>query len=167
MAERSTKIPRAVLVYGLLGIIPFWAAPAASVLWPHVLPLAGVVAGVYGALILSFLGGARWGLEVIRPAPRFGVISLAMLPTLIGLMLLLLPAEWRGQQLWALAAALMLHWLWDVGVKGLPPWYSRLRTILTLGAVTGLAAMAVLVGHVTRYDPAVEIVELSLTPPTG
>jgi hypothetical protein len=167
MTDGSTKLPRAVLVYGLLGIVPFWAPPVASVLWPHVLPLAGVVAGVYGALILSFLGGARWGLEVMRAQPRVGIVSLAMLPTLIGLVLLLLPAEWRVGQLWALAAALGLHWLWDVGARGLPPWYPRLRTILTLGAITGLAAMAVLVGHVTRYDPAVEIVGLALSRPPG
>jgi hypothetical protein len=151
-------MPRTVLIYGLLGIIPFWVPPVASVLWPHVMPLAGVVAGIYGALILSFLGGARWGLEVARPAPRLGIISLAMLPTLVGLALLLLPAEWRAVQLWGLATALLLHWLWDVGAKGLPPWHPRLRTILTLGAVTGLVAMAVLIGHAARHDPSVQIV---------
>lgn len=157
MAEPG--VPRAVLVYGLLGVIPFWAPPAAAVLWPHVLPLAAVVASVYGALILSFLGGARWGLEVARAAPRAGIVSLAMLPTLVGLVLLLLPADWRAGQLWALATALLLHWLWDLGAHGLPPWYPRLRTILTVGAVTGLATMALLVGHVGRFDPSVRIVD--------
>jgi hypothetical protein len=160
-------MPRNVLVYGLLGVIPFWAPVAAALLWPHVLPLAGVVAGVYGALILSFLGGARWGLEVVRPDPRVGVVSLAMLPTLLGLALLLLPADWRVVQLWGLAAALLLHWLWDVGATGLPPWYPRLRTILTLGAVTGLVTMAMIVGHAARYAGAVEIVGLSPSLPTG
>jgi hypothetical protein len=161
-------VPRIVLLYGLLGVIPFWAPPLAAMLWPHVLSLAGVVAAAYAALILSFLAGARWGLEVARPAPRFGIISLAMLPTLVGLVLLLLPADWRAGQLWALAAALLLHWLWDLGAKGLPPWYPRLRTILTFGAVTGLAAMALIIGHVTRYDPAVRIVDLQgLARPMG
>jgi hypothetical protein len=159
-------MPRNVLVYGLLGVIPFWAPVVLVFLWPHGLSLAGVVAGVYGALILSFLGGARWGQEVMRPAPRFGVVSLAMLPTLVGLALLLLPPEWRAGQLWALAAALLLHWLWDVGARDLPPWYPRLRTILTLGAVTGLATMAMIVGHAARYKGSVEIVGL-LSPPTG
>lgn len=156
MAEAS--VPRGVLVYGLLGVIPFWAPAAMAVLWPHVIPLAGVMAGVYAALILSFLGGARWGLEVMRTGPRLGIVSLAMLPTLIGFALLLLPAEWRAGQLWALAAALLVHWLWDLGAKGLPPWYPRLRTILTVGAVSGLATMALLIGHVSRYDGAVHIV---------
>ena len=131
------------------------------------LPLAGVVAGVYGALILSFLGGARWGLEVARPQPRVAVVSLAMLPSLVGLVLLLLPSDWRSLQLWGLAAALLLHWLWDVRAAGLPPWYPRLRTILTLGAVTGLAAMALIFGHVTRYDPAVHIVDGQATLPSN
>ena len=157
-------MPRNVLIYGLLGIIPFWAPVVMAVLWPHVLPLAGVIAGVYGALILSFLGGARWGLEVARPNPRFGVVSLAMLPSIAGLLLLLLPAEWRAAQLWALAAALGLHWLWDLRGDGLPPWYPRLRTILALGAVTALAAMALLVGHVAAHAGAVQIVGLSSQP---
>lgn len=152
-------MPRTVLAYGLLGVIPFWVPPLVTMLWPHVLPLAGVVAGIYGALILSFLGGARWGLAVARPEPRFGVVSLAMMPTLVGLVLLLLPAEWRAVQLWGLAAALLLHWLWDVRGSGLPPWYPRLRTILTLGAVSGLVAMAVILGHVDRHDPSVQLVE--------
>lgn len=139
------KIPRVVLIFGLLGIIPFWAPALVTLIWPNVLPLAGIVAAVYGALILSFLGGARWGLAVAWPDPRRVVISLAMLPTLAGLALLLLPAEWRAAQLCGLAAALLLHWLWDARASGLPAWYPKLRAILTIGAATGLGAMALLV----------------------
>ena len=42
----------------------------------------------------------------------------------------------------ALAAALVLHYIWDLRSPGLPVWYPRLRLILTAGAVAGLAAGA-------------------------
>ena len=70
-----------------------------------------------------------------------------MLPTLAALALLLYPGLPRPLQLLALAALLTLHYVWDALSPGLPPWYPRLRAILTLGAVTGLVAMAWLVLH--------------------
>lgn len=140
----TPAVPRVVLVYGLAGILPFLAPPVAALLWPEWRGIAGLVAALYGALILSFLGGARWGLAVARAVPGFAVVSLAMLPTLVGLALLLLPAERRGVQLAGLAAALLLHWLWDARAGGLPQWYPRLRGMLTAGAVAGLLAMAAL-----------------------
>ncbi len=135
-------IPRAVLVYGVLGLLPFLAPPVAGVLLPSLLPWAAVLLAFYGALILSFLGGARWGLAIARPAPPTAVVSLAMLPTLVALALLWLPSQARRWQLLGLAAALALHWLWDIGGADLPHWYGRLRTILTAGAVVGLGAGA-------------------------
>lgn len=131
-------MPRSVLVYGLLGLIPFLAPPVAGLVFPAMKPAAATVLALYGALILSFLGGARWGFANTAPSPHPGVITLSMLPTLVGLALLLLPAADRGAQLVGLAAALVVHWVWDMVSPGLPPWYGRLRTILTLGAAAGL-----------------------------
>jgi hypothetical protein len=65
-----------------------------------------------------------------------------MLPTLVALAILTLPAAARTWQLLGLAAALAAHGLWDIRSRGLPAWYPRLRTILTLGAVVGLGAGA-------------------------
>ncbi|WP_428483322.1 DUF3429 domain-containing protein [Rhodopila sp.] len=136
-------IPRAVLAYGLLGVIPFLAPPAAGVLFPDIRPLSAVVLSLYGGLILSFLGGARWGAEIRQPAPRPWIITLAMLPTLVALALLLLPSAQRRGQLLGLAVALGVHWLWDLRGADLPTWYTRLRTPLTLGAAAGLIAGAI------------------------
>ncbi len=130
-------IPPVVLIYGVLGWIPFLAPPLAGWLLPDLGPLALEVLSLYGALILSFLGGARWGFAVAAPEPSPRTVSLAMLPTLAGLVLLLLPAAPR---LLGLSLALAVHWLWDISGTGLPPWYGRLRTILTAGAVAGLLA---------------------------
>jgi hypothetical protein len=130
-------IPRVVLIYGVLGWIPFLLPPVAGLVFPDARPVSLAILSVYGALILSFLGGARWGFAVAEPRPPPRVVSLAMLPTLIGLGLLLLPA---GPRLLGLAIALVLHWLWDLFSDGLPPWYGPLRTALTAGAVVGLVA---------------------------
>jgi hypothetical protein len=140
MTQPRQSTPMAVLVYGLAGVIPFVAPAVAASFLPPLKSVAAVVLALYSGLILSFLGGARWGLAVSRPEPSVGTVSLAMLPTLSGLALLILPAEYRGVQLLGLAAALVLQWLWDVSAGNLPAWYPRLRTILTLGAVVGLVA---------------------------
>lgn len=134
--------PRVVLAYGLLGLIPFLAPPLLGWLFPQWAALAAEGLALYGGLILSFLGGARWAMAV-RQAPVDGrIVSLAMLPTLVALALLLLPADRRAAHLAGLALALLIHGVWDIGSKGLPAWYPRLRLILTLGGVIGLTAGA-------------------------
>lgn len=140
----TTPIPRPVLIYGLLGLIPFLAPPLIAMATPAHAEILGLVVLVYGALILSFLGGARWGQEVLRPDPRAGIITLAMLPTLAGFGLLLANSIARPAQLTAMAALLALLLVWDAGATGLPRWYPRLRLLLTVGAIAGLGAMALL-----------------------
>ncbi|WP_310498510.1 DUF3429 domain-containing protein [Sandarakinorhabdus sp.] len=134
-------IPVAVLGYGLAGLVPFLAPPVIAMLVPAWAPMLMLVVTGYAALILSFLGGARWGLEVAGPQPRLVIITLAMVPTLAALAVLFL-APSGAPQLLALAACLAAHLLWDATAAGLPGWYPRLRAILTAGALTGLGAMA-------------------------
>ena len=150
----SARIPRSVLIYGLLGLIPFLAPPLISLLTPSHAGILGLVALVYGALIMSFLGGARWGQEVARPDPRAGVITLSMLPTLAGFALLLATSLDRQSQLLAMAMLFGLHFFWDAGSQGLPAWYPRLRLFLTAGAIAGLAAMAWVASRGTFVLPA-------------
>jgi hypothetical protein len=139
-------VPPVVMAYGALGVLPFVAPPVAALLMPGLGAAALAAQAAYAALILSFLGGARWGLEVRQPRPRVPVISLAMLPTLAGLGLLLVPDSARSAQLAALAVLLLVHFAWDARSAGLPRWYARLRLPLTVGAVTGLVAGAVIAG---------------------
>lgn len=137
------SIPSVCLVYGLLGLIPFLAPPVLALAWPGLSDLAGRGVALYGGLILSFLGGGRWGLALIAPAPDRRVIGLSMLPTLVGLALLLAPASARGLQLCALAAALAADGIWDIRSSAVPDWYPRLRALLTVGAVAGLGLGAI------------------------
>jgi hypothetical protein len=130
--------PRPVLLYGLLGLIPFLAPPVFALAQPGSAHLALVVQAHYAALILSFLGGARWGLAVSRSAPDPITFSVSMLPTLIALALVTLLDDARGPQLISLAVALTAQWAWDLRLPDAPLWFSPLRTVLTLGAVAGL-----------------------------
>lgn len=132
--------PRAVLAYGLLGLSGFLGPPVAGWLAADYQDPAATFLSAYAALILSFLGGARWGLAVAKPSPSVTTVSLAMLPTLWAVALLMLPPSLRPWQIAGLAMGLALQWLWDVRAKGLPDWYPRLRTVLSAGALAGLAA---------------------------
>jgi hypothetical protein len=138
LTARTDAAPPVVLAWGLLGILPFWSATTASLLAPALTGVAAVLEALYAALILSFLGGARWGLAVRDAAPDPAVVALSMTPTLAGFVVLVLTHGQMRLQLFALAALLALNWAWDVTAKGLPPWYARLRSLLTLGAVGGL-----------------------------
>ena len=153
----TTRIPRPVLIYGLLGLIPFLVPPLIAMATPAHADILGLVVLVYGALILSFLGGARWGQEVLRPVPRAGIITLAILPTLAGFGLLLASSIARPSQLTAMAALLALHLVWDAGATDVPKWYPRLRLLLTLGAIAGLAAMALLAAQIVPMPDATTV----------
>ena len=131
-------IPASVLIYGVLGLVPFLAPALLGLTIPASKPASGLVLAVYGGLILSFLGGARWGLAIRSPSPNALTVSIAMVPTLAALALLVAMPGHPGLRLVGLAGALAVHWLWDWGSDGLPPWYPALRTILTAGAVAGL-----------------------------
>ena len=145
--DAPRAIPTPALALGLGGLVPFAAAALAA--W---LPHAGLAAmalaalGAYGAVILSFLGGVRWGVELFDPGAlaRWTPLGLSVLPSLVAWVALLAPP---APMLGLLAAGLVVQYGLDraaVRDGTLPDWYGRLRTILTTGATTatlvGLAA---------------------------
>ena len=135
----KTYIPFAAGLPGVLGLVPFFGA-AALYVWgkPELAGPALLTLQVYSAVTLSFLGGLRAGHELAQPVPRVAVILMAYLPPVIGWLLVavpLEPAQWMG----GFIAAFVAQWLWDAGSADLPRWWSRLRTVLTLGAGLALA----------------------------
>lgn len=117
-----------VLVYG----VPSYAEPAKTVFL------------VYAALTLTFLGGARWGAELVRApnAPQLPRLVLSAVPSVLGMFALLPQMPPRGAVgLLLLSSAGQL--LWDVQAARtglLPAWNGRVRTVMTgLGTLCMLA----------------------------
>ena len=151
MTERNspTSIPGAALLLGLAGLIPFLGGAAA--LWamlPGLAPGRGLQLIIaYGAIILSFLGGIRWG-TAIGPydTRRQGLeFAASVLGSLAGLAAIFIPAV---PALTLLIAGFLMQALWDVtSVESgrLPAWFGKLRMLLTAGAVISLTAALVAV----------------------
>jgi hypothetical protein len=137
-------IPLSALFLGLAGLIPFIIA--ASVVWAYpAYRSEALMAGIaYGAVILSFLGGIRWGTAIgpYAPARLRREFTLSVLPPLAGWAALLLP-ELPG--LCLLISGFLLQGLRDVvSVEAgrLPPWFGRLRMMMTVAVAASLLAIA-------------------------
>jgi Protein of unknown function (DUF3429) len=149
IAMSEERIPPVALMLGLGGLIPF--AVCAAAIWTDASwfliddPARAMLA--YGALILSFLGGARWGFAlrmtdtglqarafVLSVAPAIAAWFLLLGPTLMGLAVL--------------PVMLLLLGLADEQLPkvGAPLWYRSLRRLLTAGAV--LCCLAAVAGAV-------------------
>ncbi|TVR07104.1 MAG: DUF3429 domain-containing protein [Salinarimonadaceae bacterium] len=139
----QNAIPRTPLVLGAAGLAPFWILALALVTgltagYPQESVQFALVA--YGAVILSFTGGIRWGVAVLAPeqdaARREYVIS--VVPSLLAWAVLLLPA---GAQIGALAILTIAAGLLDYGMacrETAPEWFGRLRLILAGAAGAAL-----------------------------
>jgi hypothetical protein len=84
MTETETAIPRPALLLGWAGVIPFAAfafATALELRLPGLRPEPILLA--YAAAILSFMGGAQWGLA-IGEAPVGGQrLAVSVIPALL------------------------------------------------------------------------------------
>lgn len=144
--RRRDITPKGPWVLGLCGLMPFFGALAGGQLAPS--PYNGVATTIffsYGAIILSFLGGTRWGFEIgSRPeGPGFFTLVFSIIPSLVGLVAAVSQYVSPLLGLGLLMAGFVLTWLWDYATSGgstrrWPLWYRPLRTVLTLGAVIAI-----------------------------
>ncbi|PIP98299.1 MAG: DUF3429 domain-containing protein [Rhodobacterales bacterium CG18_big_fil_WC_8_21_14_2_50_71_9] len=139
-------VPPAARWLGLSGLIPFMALAALSLMAPG--PWDAVARGAlafYGAVILSFMGGCRWGLAAagMGEGPALRPLALSVAPSLWAWIALMAPAP---VDLGMLALGLLALCAADVALTragGAPAWWPALRWPLTLGASVSLAlAMA-------------------------
>jgi hypothetical protein len=134
-AKLLPDVPPAATVLGLAGVLPFAAAALGS-LQPGALGAFALKALIaYGAVILSFLGGIHWGLAIDRADPSYGHLGIGVVPSLLGWAALLLGGSWG---LMLLAAAFLVVLACDLRLtsQGIaPPWFPRLRLVLTNTAV--------------------------------
>lgn len=150
--RRRDVAPKTPWVLGLLGLVPFFATLAGSVLATS--PYDGVSTTLffaYAGVILSFLGGARWGFEIgARPeAPGILTLTAAVLPSLVAALAIVTQYIAPLVGLGMLAGGFVLMWVWDFVSTGgstrrWPLWYRPLRAALTLGALIALTGKAYL-----------------------
>lgn len=143
----TSHIPRSAHVLGWLGVLPF-AALALLVLTGGVLPNGSAMSGLvqYGLIILSFMGGAQWGLAMRMARSDDGVegwrLVISVLPALAAFGLSFLPA---GSALFGLAAAFVALLGYDLlaaRAGAAPAWYAALRSQLTGAVVVCLLSAA-------------------------
>ena len=151
--DKDRLVQRAVTLLGFAGLIPFWGVLLTfglrdSLGFDHAMRLFQWFA-LYGAVIVSFMGGVRWGMSMFAPDTAqgavFGGLFGSVLPPLLAWVVVAPPGA-MGMSgmgpMWQLGllSLLLLYQLfedWRSGVRGLfPGWYIRTRMLLVAGAVT-------------------------------
>lgn len=139
---RLSDVPRPARALGLAGLIPFVGLAAAAHLappgWSDV--ARGLLAG-YGVVILSFMGGCRWGFAAAGLDPEgasWWRLGVSVAPALLAWAALALGPD---VALWACALGLIALFAADVSLTraaGAPAWWPALRLPLTAGAAAAL-----------------------------
>ena len=149
-----TRIPRAALGLGLAGLIPFgWGA--ASQLSPALSEIGRAVAGprfvgpyvslAYGTVILSFMSGVLWGFATRATGSAAAAgYALSVLPVLWAFFMVGGGPVAAALSLIAGFAGLLVldGMFWRQGLA--PPWWMRLRGMLTAVVLVCLAVPALL-----------------------
>ena len=150
MIRSVAKVPRPAAVYGVAGLVPFYAGAAGVwILPPGCADAALYLQLAYGACILSFMGGIHWGLAMAGTAAdgdpvgsmSWRRLGLSILPPLAGWLAVGLPvAPLFSVALLAIAfSALFQGDLAAIRRGFAPPWYRALRKPLTVAVLVALA----------------------------
>ena len=144
-------IPRIALQLGLLGLTPLIAAALLSLMQNDFLSRLGFVGfAIYGAALVSFWSGVRFGAEIMRaPEGPNSYLLLRAVVTPIGGWLLAFYAI-VGPHALSVAAAFAglfaLHYVWDMRAAreaDLPAWYPPFRQIITGGVMVACLILPV------------------------
>lgn len=146
LRSRADQFVRAAWILGVGGLVPFVVgslliATYSEIADPSYLWLA---VSAWAAVILSFLGGARWGAalnETPRKSPT--TLALSVLPALAGWVCIQLPQPWNFV---GFAVAFCVQGVWDYTAtregRIAAPWYAQLRLVLTVVVVLCMVAVA-------------------------
>ena len=148
MWSQFQTIPRSALILGVLGLIPFVAGgilvwvPQLGGIRPSLPPLVVY----YAALIISFLGGVRWGAAMQNKttgATLARELSASVLPTLITLVCFILSLPAAIVMLLVLITSQGLLDVLAARQDTLVSWYGPLRILLSGVASAGLVSLLV------------------------
>ncbi|XP_051944779.1 transmembrane protein 69-like [Hippocampus zosterae] len=142
-----TQAPKPALYLGFSGLIPFVTAPFLMAITQSFYPEVAHAQMLYGACIVSFLGGARWGFAIPdgSPAePDWMNLGNSVVPSLLAwLALLCRDNVVEGAMLVMMGLGLSLHYDLTL-LPGYPAWFKAMRTVLTLVATFSLVATLIL-----------------------
>ena len=144
LAAPSTTIPQSALWLTAAGFIPFAVLSLAGLLAPQPFqPQIGIALLLYGAVILSFLGGIHWGLEMARSersgtAPGLMALAISTVPSLLAWASLALPHPFQSVGLGVGFLLILAHDLRCRRSSRVPVWYPKLRIPVTLGVIVTL-----------------------------
>lgn len=135
-------------IAALLGLLPFLAGLFFTIL-PGLLPIEAIIYERallgYGAAILSFLGGVRWGIRLSGGAGSQLTYVAGIFGSILGFITVLMPMEIG---LTMLIIGFAIYGIWDVwaGYAGsLPREYAHMRSVMT-----GLVCLVLLLIIVLR-----------------
>ncbi|XP_055084706.1 transmembrane protein 69-like isoform X1 [Periophthalmus magnuspinnatus] len=135
--------PKPALYLGFSGLIPFLAPPVLMAATNTFYPEVAFAQMVYGASIVSFLGGARWGFALPQGSPAlpdWKNLGNSVVPSLLAWMALLCRDNIaEGVLVVIMGLGLSLHYDLTL-LPEYPAWFKALRTILTLVATFSLVA---------------------------
>nr|XP_057924662.1 transmembrane protein 69-like isoform X2 [Doryrhamphus excisus]XP_057924663.1 transmembrane protein 69-like isoform X2 [Doryrhamphus excisus]XP_057924664.1 transmembrane protein 69-like isoform X2 [Doryrhamphus excisus]XP_057924666.1 transmembrane protein 69-like isoform X2 [Doryrhamphus excisus]XP_057924667.1 transmembrane protein 69-like isoform X2 [Doryrhamphus excisus]XP_057924668.1 transmembrane protein 69-like isoform X2 [Doryrhamphus excisus] len=141
------QAPKPAMYLGFAGLIPFVAAPLAMVTTQCFYPEVAYAQLMYGASIVSFLGGARWGFAIPdgSPArPDWMNLGNSVVPSLLAWLALLCGDNVvEGVLVVLMGLGLSLHYDLTL-LPGYPAWFNAMRTVLTLVATFSLVATLML-----------------------
>ena len=153
--EGSTAPPKTAIWLGALGLMPFAALTATALIGDGTSASTALFAVVvYGAVILSFLGGAHWGFASAgmkyQPAAAPPLLVMSVVPSLLGWVAVLLPMPWSAAVLATAFLAILPLDRWALTHDFAPRWWLRLRiplsatvsTLLFLASVSDLPTLS-------------------------
>lgn len=147
--QEMKNIPKPPFILGVLGATPFMAVPLTMCSMQVYQPGLASVQVLYGACILSFLGGVRWGYTLPDNSPSgpnwSNLVTGAVFPFMAFTSLLLM--ENINVATVGLGIGFAISWVVDTfGNKDLnlapivPLWYKWLRGLLTFIVLASLIA---------------------------
>ncbi|XP_038574443.1 transmembrane protein 69-like isoform X1 [Micropterus salmoides] len=138
-----TQAPKPALYLGFSGLLPFLSAPLLMAATQSFYPELAYAQVVYGASIVSFLGGARWGFAIPAGSPAqpdWMNLGNSVLPSLLAWLALLCRDNIaEGALVVIMGLGLSLHFDLTL-LPGYPSWFKAMRTVLTLVATFSLVA---------------------------
>lgn len=141
------QAPTPALFLGFSGLIPFMSAPLLMAATQSFYPELAYAQVVYGAAIVSFLGGARWGFAIPAGSPAqpdWMNLGNSVIPSLLAWIALLCKDNiTEGALVVLMGLGLSLHYDLTL-LPGYPSWFKAMRTVLTLVATFSLVATLLL-----------------------